>query len=129
MSENEIPMNYHKILYLVEAYFIFRGIMDIISSFMVTYSIYRTIDQLFYVACILTCALGIWKHNYKSGVISFFLFLIVDYGLSLLTYFVSSTSSNPLPKDGTTLLSFTIISVIWFIASFIYYKKRWSLLK
>lgn len=128
-NTTEMPMNYHKILYLIEGYFIFKNIMDIVTSFMLPYSLYRTIDQIFYAVCIVFCAFGIWKHNTKKGVIAFFLFLLTDLGLAILTYIVSSTSSNPLPDAGTTLLSFCIVSAIWCIASAVYYRKRWSLLK
>ena len=128
-NTTEMPMNYHKILYLIEGYFIFKNIMDIVTSFMLPYSLYRTIDQIFYVSCILFCAFGIWKHNTKKVVISFFLFLSADFSLAVLTYIVSSTSSNPLPDAGMTLLSFCIVTVIWFTASVVYYKKRWSLLQ
>lgn len=65
----------------------------------------------------------------KKGVISFFLFLSADFSLAVLTYIVSSTSSNPLPDAGMTLLSFCIVTVIWFTASVVYYRKRWSLLQ
>lgn len=71
-NTTEMPMNYHKILYLIEGYFIFKNIMDIVTSFMLPYSLYRTIDQIFYIVCIVFCAFGIWKHNTKKGVIAFF---------------------------------------------------------
>ena len=41
-NTTEMPMNYHKILYVIEGYFIFKYIMDIVTSFMVPYSLYRT---------------------------------------------------------------------------------------
>ena len=30
-NTTEMPMNYHKILYLIEGYFIFKNIMDIVQ--------------------------------------------------------------------------------------------------
>ena len=39
-NTTEMPMNYHKILYLIEGYFIFKNIMDIVTSFMLPYSLY-----------------------------------------------------------------------------------------
>lgn len=130
VEKNEFSMTYHKVLYVMEGLLVFRDLMNIATSvFAGQSSVYRTVDIIFYVAMIIANVIAIVRHDYKVGVFAFYTFLILELSLNVLVFTLAFTQGLDISEMVTTIISLTIGSVIWFVCTFIYYKKRWSILK
>lgn len=130
IDQNKYPMTYHKVLYVLEGILVFRDIMNIATSLLAGQSsVYRTVDLIFYVAMIIANVIAIIKHDSKIGVFSFYIFLVLELSLNVLVFSLAITQGLDISEMTTTMISLMIGSVIWFICTFIYYKKRWSILK
>lgn len=130
IEKNEFSMTYHKVLYVLEGLLVFRDLMNIATSlFAGQSSVYRTADIIFYVAMIISNVIAIIRHDYKIGVFAFYTFLILELSLNILVFSLAITQGLDISEMTTTMISLTIGSVIWFTCTFIYYKKRWSILK
>ncbi len=130
IEKNNFPMTYHKVLYVLEGLLVFRDIMNIATAMIAGQSsVYRTVDIIFYVAMIVANLIAIVRHDYKVGAIAFYTFLVLELSLNILVFVLAIVQGLDISEMTTTIISLTIGSVIWFVCTFIYYKKSWSILK
>jgi hypothetical protein len=123
-----LSMTYHMVMMILELFLAFRTFWNLFSTFMNGYSVYRTIDQVFYVLLLLTVAVSIWKHDHRTGVFAILGFGIIDLIFQNIVLIAANMHGIAVPDLWLQYLWFALIAV-WEIATVLYYRKRWSILK
>lgn len=127
-KKENIAMNYHNILLLIEIFLAFRSIMDFVTTFMNPYSVERTVDQVMYVLMTVVLVYAILRHDYRKGIIALYVFMALELIMACMVYIVAGIKGIGMYMLDEKMWSLIIGSLFWFGVTFVYYRKRWRLL-
>lgn len=127
-ESTDLSMTYHLIMMILKFALVFRTFWNLVSTFMNEYSVYRTVDQAFYILMIIVIAVSIWKHEHKIGVYTVLGFGIIDLIFQIAVLFTANIQNITLSDMWLQYLWLGVIA-LWEIATILYYRKRWSILK
>lgn len=125
---NGVSMTYHMVLTWIEIFLVMRNVLNIVTTFMNPYSWQRTVDQIFYVLMLVCVIVALFRHDHKKGVIALFLFMGLELALTCTVYFVAVAHSLAIESLHEKMISMIIGSLVWFVPTLLYYRKRWGYL-
>lgn len=128
-EEAGLPMTYHQILMIVELFLCVRNVLNLVTSLLNPSSMDRTVDQIFYVIMLLIALLTVVFHDHKKGVISLHIFIAAELAWTLFICFESYNRGLNIPGMNEKMFSWILGSVLWFVPTLLYYRKRWRFLK
>lgn len=127
--DNHLSMGFHHFLFFVKLYLLIKTVLDIFTSYIHLPGIYQFIGICYGIITACIVGFSIWKHGYKSGTIALFIFILFDLVYILFVYFMYTTLQMNITNASLTTISYCILSVAALIVCFLYYKKRWSILR
>ncbi|MPM42235.1 hypothetical protein SDC9_88900 [bioreactor metagenome] len=127
-SSENLSMTYHKILRYIKVFLALTAVTTFYMTFSNDFTIYRSIDQIFYLLEFILISLSFFYHNKKSGVIYFFLWGYAELGLYFVILLVAYNQGSVIASMIDQIVSYTIGSMFFLIPTYLYYKKRYNLL-
>ena len=127
-EEQGYAMTWHSVLFVLKLFLVVRCVTTFVTSFMNDSGLYRNVDQLFYVLMTISLVLSLWKHDHKSGVVLYYVFLILEAVQTVLIYSVAMQGGLDIPELETKLFSLLMGNVIMAVPTDVYYAKRWKIL-
>lgn len=127
-EEKGYAMTWHSVLFVLKLFLVVRCVVTFATSFMNEAGLYRNVDQVFYVVMSILLVLSLWKHDHKSGVVLYYVFLVVEAVQTILVYVVAMQGGLAIPDMNTKLVSLLLGTVVMAVPTAVYYAKRWKIL-